>query len=109
MADMRHFAAVVGLLALAGCTSAQMQKVQATGADVVTAAARACALIQPVTAAAAVVPDPRVQSILAFAGAVCAPLAAGQTPPNLDTNTAAWLGNLAGMLKVLVPGAPHPL
>lgn len=84
---------------LAACSPQQQQQT----ADVIAAARQACTSIGPVFLAASLVRDPKVQSIVSYADAVCRPLAAGVVPPTVDSNTATWLGSLAGMIRVLVP------
>ena len=95
----RKILAAISLLALAACSPQQQQ--QAT--DVIAAARQACTSIGPLFLAAAIVPNPQVQSIVGYADAVCRPLAAGVVPATVDANTATWLGSLAGMIRVLVP------
>lgn len=96
---MRRFAAAFALLLLAACGGAPQP------GGIVAAAQQACVQIAPVTQAAAVVPDPKVQSIVGYANAFCGPMAAGAVPATTDDNTPQWLGQLAGMLKVLAPVA----
>ena len=91
--------ALAALLLTAGCTAQQAARVSSVVAD----AQQACVQVAPILTAAAVVADPKVQSILGYANAVCGPLAAGVAPPTVDGNTPQWLGQIAGMLKVLAP------
>jgi hypothetical protein len=98
---IRQIALIGGLalaLAASACSPGQVT-------TTVTEAQRACVTIAPIVAGAAVMPDPRVQSIVGYANAFCGPLAAGVTPATLDSNTPQWLGHLAGMLIVLAPVA----
>lgn len=92
----RILATTALVLGLTACSATQHS-------DLVAVSKQACATIGPIVKVAAFVPDPRVTSIVGFANAVCAPLAAGMVPATLDANTPAWLGDLGGMLKVLVP------
>jgi hypothetical protein len=94
-------AVALGALLSLGACGGITPKLSTLAAD----AQQACVQVAPVLAAASAVLDPRVQSILGYANAVCGPLATGTTPATLDTNTPQWLGQLAGMLKVLAPVA----
>jgi hypothetical protein len=92
---MTRFTALAGAMLLAGCSAQQ-------SADIVGAAQKACGAASPVLAAAALVPEPRVQAILGFAEAMCRPLAAGAVPATLDGNTASWVAGLVQQLRPLV-------
>jgi hypothetical protein len=94
---MRRVLAGAALCVLASCSQ------MGGAATVVQQAQQACVTVQPILNAASAVVDPRVQSIVGYGNAVCLPLAAGNPPPTIDTNTASWLGELSGMLKVLAP------
>lgn len=97
---MRVLIAFALAVALSACSASQTPKVT----TIVDEARVACTQIAPTLAAASQLSDARVQSILSYANAVCAPLAANAPPPaTLDANTSTWLGTLGGMLKVLAP------
>src|SRR5580765_8430888 len=87
------FAVALGCVGCAGLPSS----------GVVQSAQQACISIQPQMAAASLISDPKVQSIVGYANAMCGPLASGMIPSTVDSNTSTWLGSLSGMLKVIAP------
>ena len=94
----RYLAVGAIAIALAACSPGQQKQ----AADVVALAQQACGTIGPIVQMASLFPDPRVTSIVGYANSVCGPLAVGAVPATIDANTPAWLGDLGGMLKVLI-------
>ena len=95
----RYLAIGTVAFALAACSPQQQKQ----AADLIAGAQQACASIGPIVrVAGGFISDPEVKSIIGYANSVCAPLAAGAPPASIDANTPAWLGDLGGMLKVLI-------
>ncbi len=102
-------AVLVAGLACAACSSQQLADAQSTlnGIDknLLATANAACALAAPVAAAASAAPNATVKNLTAYITGTC-DLASGQVAPaalpNVDSNTAAWLGAIVGAAKVLV-------
>lgn len=95
--------------ALAGCaqlglTGDPKNDLPIISADVLDTVNKACADYAPVGALAALVPDPKVQSIALITNGVC-DVATGTVVPGvaskLDASSAAWVGLSVGMLKAL--------
>lgn len=113
---MRRILAAASLLALvAGCTSAQIQKAQTDIANVdstlLATVAAGCATFAPIAAPLTAAPNAALANIAQTGAGMC-DLATGKISasgvPNIDTNTAAWLGLLSGMLKAAATPAPAP-
>ncbi len=82
---------------LVGCSAGQV-------ASTVSSVQQACVSVQPALAAGAASGIPQARDIAGYGNAVCGPvMGGGAVPASVDASTPAWLGSLAGMLKVILP------
>lgn len=102
---MRAIIAATGLLALTACGGPQ--PIDMSRLDQVINTTRAlCRQGQPLLAAAALIPEPRVVEIATAVNNVCGMLAAGTVPTTLDANTPAMLAtNLGALAKLMAQAA----
>lgn len=106
-------ACIVFAMTLSACSTAQLQQAQQTVAtvsqEVLSTADAACAYAGPLATGASMIPNATVTNLAAYVIGTC-DLATGKVAvaaiPNVDANTGAWLGAIAGAIRVLAPPSP---